>query len=163
MLAKGSDVELKKIATEEIAQGQNVESASQLGDSWWKIGEKQPETRRVKTLQHAAGFYKQVLDSTSGLRRILLEKRIREAQIPDESARVDLLALFSHGGNVIKGKAKFENGILSNGSTDNLLIEFPYIAPSEYDYSVTGLPHEWWALGLSSVQARLELLGADIA
>jgi hypothetical protein len=77
----------------------------------------------------------QVLDSTNGLRRIVLEKRIREAQI--EPGHVDLLALFSQGGNVIKGKAKFENGMLSNGSTDNLLIEFPYIAPSEYDYSVT--------------------------
>jgi len=69
------------------------------------------------------------VDSTSGLRRIVLEKRIREAQIPDEAGRVDLLALFSNGGNVIKGKVKFENGILSNGSTDNLLIEFPYVAP----------------------------------
>jgi len=28
MLAKGSDVELKKIATEEIAQGQNSKAAS---------------------------------------------------------------------------------------------------------------------------------------
>jgi len=137
MLAKGSDGELKKIAPEEIAQGHNVENASQLGDSWWKIGEKQSETLRVKTLQHAAGFYKQALDSSSGLRRAVLEKRIREAQIPDDPGHVDLLALFSRGGNVIKGKAKFENGILSNASTDNLLIEFPYIAPPEYDYSVT--------------------------
>jgi len=37
-------------------QGQNLESASQLGDSWWKIGEKQPETRRVKTLAARRGF-----------------------------------------------------------------------------------------------------------
>lgn len=66
----------------------------------------------------------------------MLQKRIAQAGVPDEPGKVNLLALFTKWGNVVKGKPKLENGVLSADSMKNLLIEFPYVPPAEYDYAV---------------------------
>jgi hypothetical protein len=138
LLAKGSDVELKKLAAEDLSHLQNDASAARLGDDWWKVGERQAESLRAKTWQHAAGFYQRELAAATGLRRTLLEKRIMEAQLPEQPGRVNLFALFaSAGGNAVKGTPRLQNGVLTAGSAKNLLVEFPYAAPDEYDYSVT--------------------------
>jgi hypothetical protein len=138
LLAKGSDAALKKLAAEDLSDSQKDASAARLGDDWWKVGERQAESLRAKTWQHAAGFYQRELAAATGLRRTLLEKRISDAQLPDQPGRVNLFALFaSAGGNAVNGTPKLENGVLSAGSTKNLLVEFPYAAPDEYDYSVT--------------------------
>jgi hypothetical protein len=138
MLAKGSDVELKKLAAEDLSESQKDASAARLGDAWWKVGERQSEALRAKTWQHAAGFYQRELVAATGLRRALLEKRISDAPLPDQPGRVNLFALLASArGNAIKGTPKLQNGVLTPDSPKNLLVEFPYAAPDEYDYSVT--------------------------
>ncbi|MDB5323141.1 MAG: hypothetical protein JWN40_4772 [Phycisphaerales bacterium] len=136
MLAKSSDADLKKLALEELSGSKTPADAERLGDAWWKVGERQAETIRVKTWQHAAAFYRRALDSSTGLRRVLLEKRIAQAPPPDEPGKVNLLALFDPAKDTLSGVAKLENGALSAGSSKKLRIEFPYSPPPEYDYSV---------------------------
>jgi hypothetical protein len=138
LLAKGSDVELRKLAAEDLREAGDDAVAGRLGDAWWKVGERQGEALRAKTWQHAASFYRRELPGATGLRRTLVEKRIANAGLGEEPGRVNLFALLaSAGGNAVKGTPKLENGVLTAGSQKNLLVEFPYVAPDEYDYSVT--------------------------
>ncbi len=153
MLAKGSDAELKKLALDELSESKTGADAARLGDAWWKVGERQAESIRMKTWQHAAAHYRRALDSSTGLRRVLLEKRIREAPLPEESGHVNLLALFDPAKDTLNGVAKVANGVLSAGSSKNLRIEFPYAPPEEYDYSVV--------LRASGLGEFLQILTAD--
>jgi hypothetical protein len=138
MLAKGSDPELRKLAADDLANAARDDAAARLGDAWWKIGERQPESLRTKTWQRASAFYTRALAAATGLRRSLIEKRIATAPVADEPGHVNLFALFSRtGANAVKGTPKLENGILSADAGQNLLVEFPYAPPEEYDYAVT--------------------------
>jgi hypothetical protein len=138
MLARGADAELKKLAADDLANAARDDNAARLGDAWWKVGERQPEALRPRTWQHAADFYRRELATATGLRRTLIEQRIATAPAADEPGHVDLFALFRRAGaNAVKGTPRLENGTLSAAAGKNLLVEFPYVAPEEYDYAVT--------------------------
>jgi hypothetical protein len=79
MLARGSDATLKQLASLELSHPGKVEDVTHLADGWWDASGKESGASRSQIRQHAALFYKSILENVSGLRRALLERRIADA------------------------------------------------------------------------------------
>jgi len=80
LLAKGSDVELKTIAAQELAATTEPGAVVRLADGWWNIAGKQSDSVfKSATTAHAATLYSSVLSNLSGLQRELANRRIADA------------------------------------------------------------------------------------
>jgi hypothetical protein len=79
LLAKGSDANLKQLATLELSSPSKVDDVNHLADGWWDISAKEPAVNRPRIRQHASSLYKTVVESATGLRRALVERRIADA------------------------------------------------------------------------------------
>ena len=80
MLAKGSDSTLKQLALLDLSHPGKNEDVMRLADGWWEVGSKEPFATRYGIRQRAAASYKTVVESATGLRKALLERRIAEAE-----------------------------------------------------------------------------------
>lgn len=85
LLAKGSDLDLKKRAAIEMDPKATPTALLQVADEWWAAGEKQPEFIVAHSRAHAAEIYGANLASTTALRHEMLEKRIAEFVAADPS------------------------------------------------------------------------------
>jgi hypothetical protein len=91
MLAKGSDVELAKLAGEDLTAENSVEIETllKLGDSWWAIAAKAASSEQIKIRRHAQGLYARCEGKLSPLQRIKIEKRAAElAEVSAKDANV---------------------------------------------------------------------------
>lgn len=79
LLTRGSDAALKQLATLELSRPINADDMIRLADGWWELAAKRPNLIRPAIRQHAAIFYKLALESETGLRKTLLERRIADA------------------------------------------------------------------------------------
>ena len=79
MLAKGSDPNLKKLATDELARPSDSETLLRLGDEWWNIASRQPQLPQASIRHRAAKCYAGCGSGLSPLQRIKVDKRIAEA------------------------------------------------------------------------------------
>jgi len=79
LLAKGSDVSLKSIATRELTQARTPDETANVADAWWDTAAKQPDTAsRAAVTAHAVALYERSLSDIAGLRKAQIEKRIAE-------------------------------------------------------------------------------------
>lgn len=93
MLAKGSDVELKKLAADDLASPTAVNQLMKLADGWWNSAAKQPITAQSKIRQHAAALYADCTGNLSPLQKIKIDKRIAEAGGGASGATVSTTAI----------------------------------------------------------------------
>ena len=89
-LAKGSDVELKRLASLEITPPPaDAERQVALGDTWWNAGQSRGGDDSVLCLSRAAYWYRQAIAKTPfGLMKIRMEKRLAEIASPQPSLAV---------------------------------------------------------------------------
>ncbi|MDB5329034.1 MAG: hypothetical protein JWP03_185 [Phycisphaerales bacterium] len=82
-LAKGSDKELKALAEGDLAvkSSDDVEAASARGDAWWRYaGAPSGSAVKIPAERRAAWWYGLASAHASGLRKIMLDKRIEQAE-----------------------------------------------------------------------------------
>ncbi len=80
LLAAGSDVEMKRLAEQELAKPVTAADRVALGDGWWEMADKAIAGGRAKSqLQRRAGhWYRQAIGELTGLAKTKVEKRILE-------------------------------------------------------------------------------------
>ncbi len=80
MLSIGSDADLKKLASEEIAAKDtaDIDVLTKLGDSWWAVAAKQQAAVQAKIRKHALAYYSRCEGKLSPLQRIKIDKRFAE-------------------------------------------------------------------------------------
>ena len=117
MLAKGSDLILKQLATLELSAPSKPDDLNRLADGWWDISAKEPAVSRSEIRRHAASFYKTALESATGLRRALLEHRIADAAA-------------DHAGPTQSGPRLSRNG--ADAFTNSIGMKFVPIKPGAF-------------------------------
>jgi hypothetical protein len=80
MLAKGSDPELKALASKELAPPAEAAGQVALGDAWWEAGQKQSGASRAPYLERALGWYGAAAPKVAGLTLTKLKIRTAEYQ-----------------------------------------------------------------------------------
>ncbi len=154
MLGKGSDAALKALAGQELAGATGAEALGKLADGWWEVSLKQTDpTARAAAAGRAAWHYQKVLEGTSGLRRVQIEKRISEggkgaiavnakveaSPIKSGSRKpgaINLLTQFNIKA-AEKGEWRFADGaLISPERVPNARIMSKYRPPAEYDLIV---------------------------
>lgn len=80
LLAKGSDVDLARLAVAEANVSRSSEAVIALADAWWDWADRERGAIKAVGLAHAAELYAAVMANTQGLDRTRIEKRIQEAQ-----------------------------------------------------------------------------------
>ena len=84
MLARGSDAELKQLASREIAGPADPAAMAGLADDWWRFAEKKKKRRKPtnKTIRHAqlraAHWYQKSLPGLDGLERDMALQRLEQ-------------------------------------------------------------------------------------
>jgi hypothetical protein len=79
-LVKGVDADLKAFATRDLAGPTEPVDMTALGDSWWDHSEKESNATVKRRLKNRAWFwYRKALPAASGLSRVRMESRLREA------------------------------------------------------------------------------------
>lgn len=80
MLALGNDPQLRELAIAELGGPGNLDARIELADQWWAWADTQQgraaESGRLRAAQH----YRDVLQQTSGLTRMRLERRVQKVQ-----------------------------------------------------------------------------------
>jgi hypothetical protein len=135
-LAKGEDATVKALAGAEVRKPEGVEAMATVADGWWNAAAKMTGAKRMKTLQHAVGLYRNALADSSGLRRLTIEKRLAEAPAASDARRIDLLDLLDCQTDAVSGKWHWEDGAVSVEPSVCARIEFPYIPSDEYDFRI---------------------------
>ena len=99
-LAKGSDEDLKTLASQETGSPpSDAEEQVKLADAWWKVGQAAKGKERGAILLHAGTWYQQAQPGLpAGLVKAKVEKRLEEIaalgrEIPTVSGRQPLLAV----------------------------------------------------------------------
>lgn len=114
MLAKGSDADLKALATRDLAQPAGVADQIGVGDGWWSLSEKEANAtlkRRLKT--RAMTWYKIALPAADGLVKAKLEVRLRESgAIPRAGKPTKSDRIGGAGGGEFEDVARTETAIL---------------------------------------------------
>ncbi len=139
MLARGSDTKLKELASAEIARPSDSKAIEQLGDRWWELSATQYDLARAIVARHAASLFSDALDGASGIRKLLIEKKLDQASAASAavSRRVNLLALISPQRDALSGNWKLEHGELIGNNMGALArVRIPYQPPEEYDYRI---------------------------
>ena len=83
VLAKGKDEGLAALARGDLASDGKPAAARLSGDEWWDWAEEQPAATRDAARLRAAKLYEAVVDTSSGLDKTKLEKRIATALTND--------------------------------------------------------------------------------
>jgi formylglycine-generating enzyme required for sulfatase activity len=78
MVVKGSDANLKQLATLDLSHPTSADDLIRLGDRWKDFAAKQPDMNRSEIRQHALSFYKVALEAATGLQKTLLERSIAD-------------------------------------------------------------------------------------
>jgi hypothetical protein len=136
MLAKGSDAKLQQLAKQELAKQADKEAIAALGDAWWEVAATQRDVSHAKIVQHAVGFYQLALESSSGLRRAAMEKRIAEGAALFGHRVVNLMPLIDIDKDVVSGTWRLSNGQPTSGTGRFDRVRIPYEPPQEYDFHV---------------------------
>ncbi len=86
-LVKGGDKDLKVLAEADLTVASDGASAAALdrGEAWWRYAARQSAATRAAAERRAAFWYQQGLESASGLRKVQVEERIRQAQSDSDS------------------------------------------------------------------------------
>lgn len=79
LLAKGSDLELARLAQADMNAGTDPPAITAAADAWWAWAEREKPPRKAAAFSRAARLYESVVADTNGLERARLEKRIRQA------------------------------------------------------------------------------------
>ncbi len=135
-LAKSSDQRMKGLAATELGRPADAEAVIRLADGWWEIANSLRDPARRHIQLHAVVLYKLVLDKSSGLRRVAIEKRIDEVANLDQPSAVNLLQFIDPQRDAIHGVWRMEqNGLLSDDG-QYARFRIPYQPPEEYDFRI---------------------------
>ena len=74
MLALGNDAVLKALTRQELQGAASSTEQIGLGDGWWELAEKEPETSQKQTRTRAAYWYRKALPGLSGLAKDRIQK-----------------------------------------------------------------------------------------
>ena len=85
ILVKGKDDGLAAIARQDLASEGKLAATRTAGDAWWEWAEEQPAVTRDAARLRAAKLYEAVVDTSTGLDKTKLEKRIATALTNDGS------------------------------------------------------------------------------
>ncbi len=78
MLAKGGDEQLKKLATDDLAQPSQPAARWTVAEGWFRLADKQPKQRKARLQLRAKYWYEKSLPGLSGIRKVGTEKRLTE-------------------------------------------------------------------------------------
>jgi hypothetical protein len=78
-LRKGDDAALKALAEKEAQTSQDAAAQVSLADGWWDAGEKATGRTRDTARLRAAHWYRQSVDSLSGLSKVRVQKRLLDS------------------------------------------------------------------------------------
>lgn len=132
-LSKGSDLALKEIALEELAQPSEALRRVALADAWAGQAEKESGAGRISLLRHAATLYRSAEPGLSGLSKVRVDKRLEEiARAAGAAAEVNLLALIDPKEDTLAGTWTVQGSVMSCGPQTGV-IEVPFAPPVEYD------------------------------
>jgi hypothetical protein len=76
LLALSNNLELKALATREIASVVDPADQVKLADAWWNVAEKGATTDKLQIEQHAGLWYSRALPNLSGLAKAKVEARL---------------------------------------------------------------------------------------
>jgi len=77
MLVLGSDVTLKGMAQQDLAEPTSGDDQAKLGDAWWETAEKLTGKSKVTVQRHAADWYNRALPSSEGLVKRKIQLRLK--------------------------------------------------------------------------------------
>ena len=80
LLARGSDPELKEAAERDLSGTRLPESCLGLGDTWWRLADRESGRARDRVRRRAAQWYGRALTGLAGFNRSAAEARVREAE-----------------------------------------------------------------------------------
>ena len=107
-----------------------------LADGWWDAASSLRDPARRHVQLHAVALYKLVLETSSGLRRVAIEKRIDEVASFDHSPVVNLMQFIDPQRDALHGIWRMEqNGLLSDDG-QYARFRIPYQPPDEYDFRI---------------------------
>jgi hypothetical protein len=78
-LSKGAGLELKAIATKDIATAGDPDSQLATADAWWTLAESKKGDEKHQLLSRVAYWYELILPNVSGLSKVTVEKRLETA------------------------------------------------------------------------------------
>jgi len=81
LAAKGEDPTWKALAAKDLAAPGDAASQASVGDGWWDLAEKAPETARPNLRARAAFWYEKVGDGATGLTRTKVRSRLAELRM----------------------------------------------------------------------------------
>ncbi|MCH8924081.1 MAG: hypothetical protein IIA67_13155 [Planctomycetes bacterium] len=87
MLIKGNDAPLKDLATREQRGVTELNEQIALADAWWKIADEQPSRTSSQLRIHAGLWYKKALPKLTGLDKLRVVKRIKQADSEADDSR----------------------------------------------------------------------------
>jgi hypothetical protein len=85
LLALGADAQLKRVAQKELREDPVAKDAVELGDAWWSLATTREGNDGVAMKRRAAYWYDQALPSQTGLTKVRLQKRLKEAALLSSS------------------------------------------------------------------------------
>lgn len=142
LLAKGSDGALAAVARKEMAKPEAVEARIEVGDDWAALaGKMRAPHFKQRYVQRAGSWYQRALESSDGLQRLKIQKRI-DSLPAEKSPLVDLFRLVDLKADVLGAGWQLENGeFLVNGPQGlGPRLVLPYAVPEEYDLLLTVQP-----------------------
>jgi len=80
MLARGTDVTLRRLAERELSPPSDPADQVEIGDGWWRLGTRKRGLAQKSIWTHAACWYRKALPSLNGLARARVEKRLSELE-----------------------------------------------------------------------------------
>jgi hypothetical protein len=134
-IVKGSDAALKTLADKELGLADQAGDRAVMADGWWDLaGKEKSALRKSQMLAHASLLYEAALESSSGLARTRIEKRLSELNA------VDLLAMIDLKSDVLSGAWHWQGGKLVAPPPGNpqkmSIVRIPYLPPPEYDLRI---------------------------
>jgi hypothetical protein len=78
MLALGSEVTLKALATKELTGATDADSKVALGDGWLAVAEKETGTAKSQIQNHIIKWYSEAVPALTGLAKARVEQRIEQ-------------------------------------------------------------------------------------
>ncbi len=139
MLAKGSDAAMAELAKADTGASYDSASERKVGDGWWDFAKTQTGSIQRGAYLRAAFWYGEVLPSTTGLSRPLLEKRFDEAYASGHLGMQRLIELLPHikiDRDTVGGKWMFRGDSLQSDKSPFARMQTPYLPPLEYDYRI---------------------------
>jgi hypothetical protein len=136
-LAKGSDEALKRLADLEGAGASTSDERAALADGWYTIGEKEKTaSARQAAYSRSTTWYYRALTDASALKKLQIERRLKELAKKTSGSAVNLLAMIDPKKDAVAGTWIIEGGTLALPGGNFLRLQVPYEPPEECELRV---------------------------